>query len=73
MLLYEIDPLGNIVVTFLIGEIEDNEGCLAIPNIVGDQTPKSLLASSVPQLHPHHLAGEGYVFGDEIDTDGGMS
>jgi len=42
-----------------------------IPNVTGDQTPKSLLAGRIPQLKPHCPIIEIHGLGEEINANGG--
>ena len=46
---------------------------MCILEVGGDERLEPFLACSVPQLEPHHFAGDCDVLGDEVDADSGLS
>jgi effector-binding domain-containing protein len=54
----KIKPVGDIVVGFIIGEVEDNDSDLAVADVTGDKTAEALLTGGVPELQADHLLAD---------------
>ena len=56
-----------------VGHIIHQKDGMRIPQVPRDEAPKSLLARGVPELEADGLVGYDYIFGEEVDADGGLN
>jgi hypothetical protein len=72
-LLDVLDPLINIAIAVLIcitkaltGNIEHDDGCVAVFDVARDERVEALLPGRVPQLHPQCFVLHVYGFRHEV-------
>ena len=70
VLLEELLPERNIVKGGFVRHVEHQQSAVGVLEVVGDQRPKTLLTSCVPQLQAIALALLDHVFSQEVDPDG---
>lgn len=72
MLFHVVDPAAEVVKTFPVCHIIDQNDAVRVSQITGNQTFEPLLACSVPKLQSDGLLTHSHVLGDEIDSNGGL-
>ena len=72
MFFHVVDPAAEIVKTFPVCHIIDQDDTVGISQIAGNQTFEPLLACSIPKLQSDGFLAHSHVLGDEIDANGGL-
>ena len=65
-----VNPLLDAVKSGTVGDIIDNDCDGSISDVAGDEGPKSLLASSIPELESDGFLRQKNVLGNKVDADG---
>lgn len=53
-------------------DIEDEERYKCILEVIGNETSKAFLPSSVPELQSNHIIADAYILGEEVYSDCGL-
>lgn len=68
-----VEPHVDIMKGVEVGHIIHQKDRMRIPQVARDEASESLLACRVPELQADGPVGDDYIFGEEIDADGGLN
>ena len=68
-----VEPHIDIMKGIQVGHIIHQKDRMRIPQVARNEASESLLASCVPELQANGPVSYDYIFGEEIDANGGLN